>query len=387
MTISINSNISALRTSNTIGQVERDSMDRRARLSSGLAINSARESAARLSMSEGMRAELEGLAQGARNTENALDLLNTAEGGMNEISAMLIRMRELALQSSTETLNDKNREAIEAEFNQLKGEIDRLVRVSSYNDQTVLRGFGNSVNREASTAVADAAETGVRFIKLTGAAEGSYTFIDNPDDNEITLGNGTITQTVNLGSRTVDGKVADGTTQVVNFDSLGIEVVLAGEGVKGALGDYSDGELDGKTIEIQNIGGSFQLGSDAVPADRLEYNIANLQTDGPVLDLAGISMGTRDTARAALSHLDGAIYRVSKVRGQVGAVVNRLTHTLDFTTNSIERITASESTIRDVDYAWETSQLARNEIIRQASVATLAQAHIAANMAMGLLQN
>ena len=387
MTISINSNISALRTSNTIGQVERDSMDRRARLSSGLAINSARESAARLSMSEGMRAELEGLAQGARNTENALDLLNTAEGGMNEISAMLIRMRELALQSSTETLNDKNREAIEAEFNQLKGEIDRLVRVSSYNDQTVLRGFGNSVNREASTAVADAAETGVRFIKLTGAAEGSYTFIDSPDDNEITLGNGTITQTVNLGSRTVDGKVADGTTQVVNFDSLGIEVVLAGEGVKGALGDYSDGELDGKTIEIQNIGGSFQLGSDAVPADRLEYNIANLQTDGPVLDLAGISMGTRDTARAALSHLDGAIYRVSKVRGQVGAVVNRLTHTLDFTTNSIERITASESTIRDVDYAWETSQLARNEIIRQASVATLAQAHIAANMAMGLLQN
>ncbi len=387
MTISINSNISALRTSNTLGQVERDSLDRRARLSSGLAINSARDSAARLSMSEGMRAELEGLAQGARNTENALDLLHTAEGGMNEISAMLIRMRELALESSTDTLNDKNREAIEAEFNQLKGEIDRLVRVSSYNDQTVLSGFGNSVIKDASTAVTDAADTGVRFIKLTGATEGTYTFMDNPDDNEITLGNGTITQTVNLGSRTVDGNVADGTTQVVNFDSLGIEVVLAGQGVKGALGAYSDGELDGKTIEIQNIGGSFQLGSDAVPADRLDYDIADLQTDGTVLDLAGISMGTRDTARAALSHLDGAIYRVGKVRGQVGAIVNRLTHTLDFTTNSIERISASEATIRDVDYAWETSQLARNEIIRQASAATLTQSHIAANMAMGLLQN
>ena len=160
-------------------------------------------------MSEGMRAELGGLTQGARNAENALDLLRTAEGGMSEISAMVIRMRELAVQSSSATLNDRNREAIEAEFNQLKGEIDRMVRVASYNDQTVLSGFGNAVNKDTSTALTDADATGVRYIKLTGAPEGTYTFIDNPDDNEITLGNGVITQTVNLGSRTVDGQVAD----------------------------------------------------------------------------------------------------------------------------------------------------------------------------------
>ena len=89
MALSFNSNISAVKTSNILGQVERDSQDRRARLSSGIAINSSRESAARLSISEGMRAELGGLAQGARNAENALDLLRTAEGGMNEISAWL----------------------------------------------------------------------------------------------------------------------------------------------------------------------------------------------------------------------------------------------------------------------------------------------------------
>ncbi|MGB1718870.1 MAG: flagellin, partial [Candidatus Latescibacterota bacterium] len=193
MALSFNSNISAINTSNILGQVERDSQDRRARLSSGMAINSSRESAARLSMSEGMRAELGGLTQGARNAENALDLLRTAEGGMNEISAMVIRMRELAVQSSSATLNDRNREAIEAEFNQLKGEIDRMVRVASYNDQTVLSGFGNAVNKDTSTALTDADATGVRYIKLTGAPEGTYTFIDNPDDNEITLGNGVIT--------------------------------------------------------------------------------------------------------------------------------------------------------------------------------------------------
>ena len=173
MALSFNSNISAINTSNILVQVERDSQDRRARLSSGLAINSSRESAARLSMSEGMRAELGGLTQGARNAENALDLLRTAEGGMSEISAMVIRMRELAVQSSSATLNDRNREAIEAEFNQLKGEIDRMVRVASYNDQTVLSGFGNAVNKDTSTALTDADATGVRYIKLTGAPEGT----------------------------------------------------------------------------------------------------------------------------------------------------------------------------------------------------------------------
>ncbi len=386
MAMSINSNISALRSSNILGQAERESQDRRARLSSGLAINSSRESSARLSISEGMRAELGGLTQGARNAEHALDLLRTAEGGMNEISAMLIRMRELAVQSSSETLNDKNREAIDAEFNQLKDEIDRLVRVASYNDQTVLKGFGNTVSSEASSAVADAADTGVRYVKLTGAAEGTYTFIDSPDDNAITLGNGIVTQTVSLGSRTVDGQVAEGTTQAVNFDLLGIEVVLSGEDVRGAAGAYSDGELDGKTIEVEDTGGSFQLGSDAVPADRLLYEIDDLQTDGTLLNLTNVSLGTRDGARAALAHLDGSIGRMSKARGDVGAVMNRLNHTLEFTTGSIERIGASESTIRDVDYAWETSQLARSEIIRQASAATLTKSNIAANMALTLLQ-
>ena len=133
MALSFNSNVFATRTSNILGQVERDSQDRRARLSSGIAINSSRESATRLSISEGMRAELGGLTQGIRDAENALDLLHTAEGGMNEISTMVIRMRELAVQSSSATLNNKNREAIEAEFNQLRGEIDRLVRAASYN--------------------------------------------------------------------------------------------------------------------------------------------------------------------------------------------------------------------------------------------------------------
>ena len=135
-----------------------------------------------------MRAELGGLTQGARNAENA-SIYWHCRGGMNEISAMVIRMRELAVQSSSSTLNNKNREAIEAEFNQLKGEIDRLVSVAGYNDQTVLSNFGNAVNKDTSTALTDAAETGVRYVKLTGLLRDLHLF-RRIRDNEITLGNG-----------------------------------------------------------------------------------------------------------------------------------------------------------------------------------------------------
>jgi flagellin len=387
MAISIATNMASIRASNDLSRVDIDSSSRRERLASGHAVNAGRDGGAELYVSEGMRAEIGGLTQGARNAEQALDLLRTAEGGMNEVSSILIRMREMAVQSSSDTLNDSNRESLDAEFGQLKEHIDRIVGLANYNEQSLLRGFGNEIDASFSTALTDAADTGVRRITLSAALSGNYTFIDNPGDNEITIGNGVTTQTVNLGSRTVDGNVATGTTQVVNFDLLGVKVTLAGEQVKDAAGAYVDGELDGKTLIIsEGTGGSFQLGSDAVAADRMEYDIPDLSTNGGILDITHLSIGTRDAARGNLSKMDQAIHRLSTVRGEVGAVSNRLTHTLDFTANSIERINASESTVRDADYALETTHLARNEILRQSTAAVFGMSQTSTNIAMNLLQ-
>ena len=177
-----------------------------------------------------MRAEISGLTQGTRSAEHALDLLRTAEGGMNEISAILIRMREMAVQSSSATLNDNNRESLDAEFGQLKETIDRIV------------------------------------------------------------------------------------------------------------------------------------------------------------GLAHVSIGTQDATRASLAKLDLAINRLSTVRGEVGAVSNHLTHTVDFTANAIERVNASESTVRSTDFAWETSHLARNEILRQSTASDFSMSQVPTDIAMSLLQ-
>ena len=382
----INSNSSFDRATMAHGRVDRELALNRNRLGSGMRINSGRDDGGRLSISEGMRAEIGGLREGARNTEKAIDLLQTAEGAMGEINTVLIRMRELATQSTTDTLNDTNRDAVHSEFNQLKDYIDRVAKLATYNDQNLLSGFGNDVDDLTSTAIDTFADNGIRRVKLASADSGTYTFTDSPGDNEITLSNGTTSQTISLGSILDGDKVAAGTTIVANFDQLGVEVVLSGEGVAKAQGSYTDGDLDGQTLVIaEGIGGSFQLGSDSVFADRLEYDIKDMTAAGTVLRIDQLSVGTRDSSRLALQQIDSAIDRVSKERGEVGAVLNRLHHTLNFTEGAIEGVTASEGTIRDTDYSLETGLVAKGQILQDLSRSAMIQSRVPVDTVMSLL--
>ena len=333
-----------------------------------------------------MRAQISGMTQGTRNAEYTPDLMRTAEGSMNEISSVLIRMREMAVQSSAGTLNDRNREVLDSEFGELKDHIDRIVALADYNDKSLLRGFGNEVDAQ-STALADAAATGVHQITQRTAQASEYTFIDQPADNSITLGNGVTTQTISFESQTVNGQVDSGKTLVANFDRLGIKVTLAGDQVEDAAGSYSDGELDGKTIIIkEGVGGTFQLGNDSIPNDQLQYDIPDLTSAGQILDLSSISLGTQDSARASLARIDQAINEMGSVRGKIGAQTNHLTHTLNFTANAIENVNTSEATVRDTDYAWETAQLAKNEILKQATSAVFGMSQTSSDIALSLLQ-
>ena len=382
----INNNIAFRRALSDFSKVDREGGVHREHLSSGERINSGRDGAGHLVVSEGMRAEIGGLTEGARNAEKAIDLLRTAEGGVNEINSILIRMRELATQSSTATFNDRNREALDAEFNQLKEYIDRIAKLASYNNQSLLSGFGNDVNDQISTAVADAVATGLHRVSLTGATAGTYTFADQQNDGTITLGNGIVTQTVDMGIRLDEGKVAEGTTVAADFDRLGITLTLSGDDVPGAAGAYEDGELDGKTLVVETgTGGAFQLGSDSKLADRLEYDIEDLTVDSPLLNIGALSVSTLNSARAALGRIDAVIDRVSSLRGELGAVQNRLEHTVNFTESSIEGVISSESTIRDADYAFESSQLARTQMLRDLSMAGMLQSNVSVEIVMSLL--
>ena len=300
MPLRVNNNIPAISSRRRLNANNRDLNTRLERLSSGLRINRAADDAAGLSVREGMRAEISGLKMNVLNAEQGSNLLQVAEGSLNEINAMLIRMRELAVQSASSTVNDSNRESIQAEYSQLTQEIDRIAQSTTYNDQVLLTGFGNTVDADSSALTASN-ETGITAVKISGASTGTYNFIDDEDDSEITLGNGTVTQTIRVATLLDGDDVATGTTIVANFDRLGVQVTLAGANVSNATGSYSDGGLDEKQIVVESsTGGSFQVGPDDGINNRIEVGIQDMRASGAILNLNATSVATLDASRASI---------------------------------------------------------------------------------------
>ena len=387
MPLRVNNNIAAINSRRRLNANNRDLNIRLERLSSGLRINRAADDAAGLSVREGMRAEISGLKMNLLNAEQATNLLQVGEGSLNEINAMLIRMRELAVQSSSSTVNDRNRESIQAEYTQLINEIDRIAQSTTYNDQVLLTGYGNTIDA-ASTALTTSNTTGVTDIKISGAAAGTYTFVDTgSNDSEVTLGNGTVTQTIRLATLLDGSDVATGSSIVANYDRLGIQVTLAGAEVTNATGSYSDGDLDNTNIVIQNdTGGSFQVGPNDGFNNRIEVGIEDMRASGSVLNLNITSVATIDSSRSSITQIDEAINSVANQRGDLGAFMNRLAFTVAYTENSIENIQNSEASISDADIAEEVTSFTRSQILSQAATAMLAQANVVPQTALSLLQ-
>ena len=389
LTLNVSHNIAALNTRRHMNINHKDLGTRLERLSSGLRVNRAADDAAGLSISEGFRAQISGLTMGRRNAEMGVNLLQVAEGSLHEVSAMLIRMRELAMQAASSTVNNLNRESIEAEATQLKQEIDRIAHSTVYNDKTLLSEFGNVVDESASTALTASATTGVTRIRLSGAVAmaGTYTFVDNAGDGEVTLGNGTMSQTIRVSPLLDQDGVATGTTSVLNFDRLGIQVTVAGHGVNNATGSYVEGDLNGTTLVVdEGNGGSFQVGADGMAEDRVGVSLGDMRASGNTLNLNPVSLSTQSGAQAAIIRIDQAINKVANQRGLLGSVMNRLQHTISFTDNSIEGNTHSEAMIRDADFATEVTQLTRSQILTQATTAMLTQAHLTPQGSLTLLQ-
>ncbi len=392
MPLRVNTNIPALNVRRLLNINNRDLKVRIERLSSGLRINRAADDAAGLSISEGMRAEIVGLRQATKNSEAATDLIQTAEGALNETNAILIRMRELSVQAASSTINDDNRESLNAEFVQLTNEMDRIANVTSYNNQVLLLGFGNTADGTSSALAS--VTTGAVGIQISGAQAGTYTFEDVAGDREITLGNGVVSQTIDIGpaldTDAVGGVVASGSAIIANFDRLGIQLTLSGqkaaEGINPATDGYRDSDLDATQLIVNaGVGGQFQVGSDNSAVNRIEVSIGDMSASGAVLNLGSSSIASQSTAQSSISSVDLAITSVAQQRGDLGAFQNRLSFTIRSNENAIENITSSESSIRDADIAGEVSAFTRAQILVQSGTALLAQANVLPQNALSLL--
>ena len=388
MALRVNNNLAAMNARRRLNENTRSLNLHLERLASGLRINKAADDPAGLSVREGMRAELSGLRQNVLNAEHASDLLQVAEGSLNEVNSIMLRMRTLAVQSANSTVTDSNRSSMQAEYTQLIAEIDRIAQSSVYNNQTLLTGFGNAVSSASTASGSASSTTGVTKVAISGAQAGTYSFVDiSSTDNQITLGNGTVTQTIDIGTLLDEGAVATGTTVTANFDRLGIQVSLAGASVDGAPGSYQDGDLNGTSVVIEaGTGGTFQIGPRDGAVHRIEVSVADMRASGGELNLNTSSVSTISNAQGAITSVDSAINRVAQQRGDLGAFQNRLNFAISFTESSIENIQASEASISDADIAVEVSQFTRSQILAQTATAMMAQANVLPQNALALLR-
>ena len=319
----INTNISATIATNALARNERQMNTAMERLSTGLRINSAKDDAAGLAISSRMKAVVSGLTMASKNANDAISMLEVAEGATLEIGNMLVRMRELAVQSSSGTYSDTDRDALDLEFGALMDEIDRIAKNTSWNTMTILDGGDDPVDTTASVT------------------KSSLNIQLGPNSSQIM----TIEFKSWVPSTTVD---MDATSAA------------------GANGGGANDEGGGDTA----------YGTAAL----YWKDTANANAPTP------INIDSVANAAFAINQLDQAILGVSTERAKYGAYMSRLEHSSDNLLNVAQNTNQSRSRIEDANYAIETSELARTQIIQQAGTAMLAQANQSKQSVLQLLQ-
>lgn len=391
----INTNVKSLISQNALSKNNRALESAMEQLSTGRRINSAKDDAAGLAISSRMTAQIRGLDQSVRNGNDAISMLQTAEGALIEVTNMLQRMRELSVQAANDTYAPQDRAYLNQEFQQLKDEVYRVSRATQWNGMNILDGsfegdqgvpgkFAFQVGaNEGQTVTHTLGDVGFRKIaiatEVTTAADTAV-----PEEGTITL-SGVFAED-DVIEVTLNGVTTTYTVLAADIDADGDDAVTL-ENVANALADAleTDGEIDntwtvnGGVISYTAATANTSL---AATVSRTVVGVDN----GALANIQELDIITTPNSSTALAALELGIDTINSARADIGAMVNRLTYAVDNLTNVSQYTSASRSTIQDADYAKASSELARTQIIQQAATAVLAQANTSQQTVMKLLQ-
>ena len=494
MALVINSNIASLATQRALTETQKDSSVSLERLSSGLRINSARDDAAGLAISNRFTAQINGLTAAMRNANDGISMLQTADGALSEITDNLQRMRELAVQAANGTNQATDRDALDAELQQLVAEIERVADSTQFNGNTLFDGtFTSDIQVGADNAVTDAfnqitvgtnsfidaqtatlGTTGTTTISETLSAargvtgltsgdllvngvnvgavslggNGSYAAnlaqaIENADSDVVaTVGTSTLDMGTDLGAWT-DESTGDNISMTINgidilenydstatalsaavmdaaIDSKQSELAAAGITYTGdvANGTLSFTRADGGNIvltnTIANTAGTAGFANNTFAATGTDRGFGDvtltsdfeivLGTSGGTIANAGttaqtVSSGTATgtaltsidlqnagNSQTALTSIDSALNTVNLARSNIGAEYSRLDSVSSNLASTVENYSAARSRIQDADFAVESANLARTQVLQQAGISVLAQANALPQQVLALLQ-
>jgi len=341
------------------------------RLSSGYRINSAADDAAGLAISQAFRADIASFKVASRNTSEASALLQVAEGGLDQVGNMLVRLKELATQAASSNAGS-NLDKISSEADKLVSEIDRIAESTEYAETRLLDGsFGVTYAAGTAAGVVSGANG---YSGMSGLTAGS-TYTLASAETVATEGTMTIT-TTGGGSETVYFTTpGSGATSDVYFASLGLTMTVNSD---------FNGDMDGVITAGSSGNSSFQVGAENQTNNRLDISLGNANTDSNGLTISTLDLSTAAAAQNGLDSIDAAIASLNTTRGDIGAYINRLAYASANLATTIENVTAAESVIRDVDMASEMTTFTKNQILLQAGTAMLAQANMAPQQVLAL---
>ncbi len=351
-------NITAMNSNRMLGLTTSSQAKSTEKLSSGYKINRAADDAAGLSISEKMRRQVRGLTQASANAQDGISVVQTAEGALNEVEDMLQRMNELAVKGENGTLTTSDRASIQAEIGQLMSEVDRVQSTTTFNEMNLLDGKfikGIQVGAEAGQHI----DISIKNMSMVGLAAYIGTWKD-----------GTSTDSKLYGAVTFNA-LTSGTTnvQVTTYQVQGGANTIQGSVSASTTTSFST--TDGKTYNMKAM--------DSTMAKKLVTTFQNL------VGGKAASVATTKDFNSLNAFIKGALQIVSSQRSDLGAIQNRLEHTINNLNNIVENTQSAEAAIRDTDIATEMVQYSNNNILQQAGTSMLSQANQGNQLALSLL--
>ena len=388
------------------------------KLSSGYRINRAGDDAAGLAISEKMRGQIRGLTQASRNAQDSISLVQSAEGALSETQAILQRMRELAVQSASDTNVNADRTAVQNEMDQLAEEVSRISNDTEFNTQKLLDGSfsgtfhigaNESQNLRLSISNMSSSALGTTAVNVTADEAGTvvntgnsfsdgvynvtaedekYYLADSNGKNVASSDDGlTFTSLTAADTVTFTDKVQSGTVTINDATAVG-SAKVANHGLEAGTYKY---DLTNQQLKDKN---GNVVATDSVEAGTFValdgtttlFTVSDALRDGASVKVGGVDVSSQKAADHSITVINDAITNVSNERAKLGATQNRLDHTIKNLDTSAENLQSAESRIRDVDMAKEMMEFTKDSILQQAAQAMLAQANQAPQGVLQLLR-
>ena len=373
----INTNVASLNAQRNLNSSQSALNTSLQRLSSGLRINSAKDDAAGLAISERMTSQIRGLDQASRNANDGISLAQTAEGSLVEVSNNLQRIRELAVQSRNATNSQTDRDALDVEAQQLMSEINRVASQTNFNGVKLLDG---SFSNQSFQVGANAGET----IDIASIVNANSSNLGTYSRAEVTGVAATTFTAIADGGVTVNGTSVGAIALATSASERAGGFRDAVNSVSDTTGVYAINETATTTTLVSTSGNIVLAGASATTA--LVGIAAGTTTASTSTGFASLSLASVGGADTAMQSMDAALAAVNTARASLGAYQNRFSSVVASLSTTSENLSASRSRIQDADFAKETANLTRGQILQQAGTAMLSQANSAPQSVMSLLR-